>query len=115
MLVAVIATAVQYAVLIAAVSAGWQPGSARAWDLLLGAVVNYLLNRRFTFRSDMPHGTARLAFHVVMGVALALNMLLMQLFTQFAAALSARAGADDRHYAVLEFHRKLALVFRASG
>lgn len=84
--VGVIATAVQYAVLIAAVQLwGWQPELGSGVGFALGAVVSYLLNRSFTFRSDMPHATATLRFVIVISVGLVLNVLLMRLLrVQFA-------------------------------
>lgn len=83
--VGVIATAVHYLVLVAAVElAGWSAVWGSGLGFGTGAVVNYLLNRRFTFRSEVPHTTAVSRFLVVMGGALALNQLLMHLFTQVA-------------------------------
>ena len=45
-----------------------------------GAVVSYLLNRRHTFRSDVPHAQAVSRFVLVLGVGLGLNLLLMHGF-----------------------------------
>jgi putative flippase GtrA len=81
--VGVIATGVHYLVLVAAVElAGWSAVWGSGLGFGTGAVVNYLLNRRFTFRSQVPHGTAVSRFVVVMGGAFALNQLLMHLLTQ---------------------------------
>ena len=83
--VGVIATGVHYLVLIAAVElGGWSAVWGSGLGFGTGAIVNYLLNRRFTFRSEVPHGTAVSRFMVVMGGALVLNQLLMHLFTQVA-------------------------------
>ena len=83
--VGVIATSVHYLVLIAAVErAGWSAVWGSGLGFGTGAVVNYLLNRRFTFRSEVPHVTAVSRFVVVMGGALALNQLLMHVLTQVA-------------------------------
>ncbi len=80
--VGLIATSVHYLVLIAAVElAGWSAVWGSGLGFGTGAVVNYLLNRRFTFRSEVPHGTAVARFVVVMGGALTLNQLLMHAFT----------------------------------
>ena len=79
-----IATGVHYLVLVAAVEGGgWSAVWGSGLGFGVGAVVNYLLNRRFTFRSEVPHGTAASRFMVVMGGAFALNQVLMHLFTQF--------------------------------
>ena len=80
--VGLIATSVHYLVLVAAVElAGWSAVWGSGLGFGTGAVVNYLLNRRFTFRSEVPHGTAVARFVVVMGGALTLNQLLMHAFT----------------------------------
>ena len=80
--VGLIATSVHYLVLVAAVElAGWSAVWGSGLGFGTGAVVNYLLNRRYTFRSEVPHVTAVARFVVVMGVALALNQLLMHAFT----------------------------------
>lgn len=77
-----IATAVQYLVLVGSVELlGWSSVLGSGIGFLMGAIVNYLLNRRFTFRSDVPHTTAVARFVVVLSVGLTLNLALMYLFT----------------------------------
>ncbi len=46
---------------------------------LLGAIINYLLNHRYTFRSDRRHREALPRFLAVAAVGFALNALLMWL------------------------------------
>jgi putative flippase GtrA len=82
LVVGVIATSVHYAVLITSVELlGWGPVLASGLGYSLGAIVNYLLNRRYTFRSDAPHGTAVIRFLIVILAGLGINVLLMNLFT----------------------------------
>ena len=47
---------------------------------VLGALVNYVLNRRYTFRSGKGHREALTKFFVVAGAGLLLNGLIMWLF-----------------------------------
>lgn len=56
------------------------PVVASVWGMLLGAVISYTLNRRFTFNATRSHAGAVPRFAVVAGVAFALNVLLMELF-----------------------------------
>ncbi|CAN5197809.1 hypothetical protein BH10PSE17_BH10PSE17_07820 [soil metagenome] len=49
----------------------------------VGAVVNYLLNRRFVFVTQRAHHEALPRFLVVAGIALALNALSMQAWLAF--------------------------------
>ena len=82
LVVGAISTSVHYVVLIAAVELlhwGAVPGSGVGF--CVGAVVSYLMNRRYTFRSEAPHATAVIRFVLVLAVGLGLNMLLMKLFT----------------------------------
>ena len=71
------ATATHYATLIAGVSLGLDPVSASALGWTLGAVVNYSLNYRFTFRSRLAHRQAAPRFALVAATGLVLNTLLM--------------------------------------
>jgi putative flippase GtrA len=73
-------TVTHYATLIAGVSLGIDPVAASALGWTLGAVVNYSLNYRFTFRSGLSHREAAPRFAVVAAIGLLLNTLLMATF-----------------------------------
>jgi putative flippase GtrA len=70
-------TVTHYATLIAGVSLGTDPLVASALGWTFGAVVNYSLNYRFTFRSGLSHREAAPRFAVVAATGLVLNTLLM--------------------------------------
>jgi putative flippase GtrA len=73
-------TALQYMVLVAGVEfAHADAVIASAAGFLVSAVVNYLLNRRFTWASNVPHGRAVRRFITVLLIGLALNVLGMRL------------------------------------
>ena len=73
-----IATLIQYAVLLALVQlAGLNPVWASAIGYALSAVLNYLMNYRYTFRSQAHHGRAALKFVTIAGLGLLLNSLVM--------------------------------------
>jgi putative flippase GtrA len=77
-----ISTSVHYLVLAAVVELlGRSAVFGSGVGFAVGAVVSYLLNRRHTFRSDAPHAQAVVRFVLVLAVGLALNLLLMQVFT----------------------------------
>lgn len=83
LLVGVVATAIHFAVLALGVeSFGVRAAWASAAGFLISAVANYLLNYRFTFRSQALHTGAALRFACVLAVALALNIALMWLLTE---------------------------------
>lgn len=48
----------------------------------LGALVNYLLNRRYTFRSEKRHSEALTKFLIIAALGLTLNSLLMLIFVE---------------------------------
>lgn len=78
------ATAVQYAVLVAGVELlGMRPVRASAAGFVLGAILNYLLNRLLTFRSTVPHAVGAPRFLVIMGLGLVANSLLMLLLSGY--------------------------------
>jgi len=80
--VGVIATVIHYSVLITGVElVGMDPVPASGLGFALSAGVNYVLNRRITFRSNAAHGRAMLRFAVVILAGLAWNVLLMHLLT----------------------------------
>ncbi|MEP7312147.1 MAG: GtrA family protein [Pseudomonadota bacterium] len=83
LVVGAIATTVQYCVLIAGVELlGWQPVWASGLGFALGAVVNYVLNRNFTFQSNAAHGRAVLRFAVVALTGLGWNSILMHVLNE---------------------------------
>lgn len=85
--VGLIATSVHYAVLIGLVELGHAsaPPAALAGSIA-GAIVSYGLNRRHTFRSELPHWRAGGRFALVAIGAAALTYLFMTLFVKVAGA-----------------------------
>jgi putative flippase GtrA len=76
-----VATAIQYAILIACVEAlGWTAAAGSGVGFVLSSIVNYSLNYRFTFRSSRAHRSAVWRFVVVSSGGLLLNVGLMALF-----------------------------------
>ncbi len=83
-MVGLIATIVQYATLIFLVSSTHcTPTAASSTGFLLGALVNYWLNRRYTFQSDKAHYKAGMQFALVASIGFCLNGSLMMLGTHF--------------------------------
>lgn len=79
-LVGGVATAIQYALLILLVHGfGMTPTPASSIGFALSAAVNYLLNYRFTFQSDRPHGPAASKFAVLAVAGLLINAAIMHL------------------------------------
>jgi putative flippase GtrA len=77
-LVGGVATAIQYALLVLLVRAvNVEPTAASSVGFAVSAAVNYLLNYRFTFRSDRPHGPAAAKFALLAGAGLLLNAAIM--------------------------------------
>jgi putative flippase GtrA len=73
-------TLLQYLVLVAGVELlGVDAVVASTVGFLASASVNYLLNRRFTWASNVSHGLAVRRFIIVLAVGLALNVLGMRL------------------------------------
>lgn len=74
-------TALQYLILIALVSlAAADTAIASSIGFSLSALVNYQLNRRYTFQSQRSHRQAVPRFAVVLGVGLLLTYSLMHTF-----------------------------------
>lgn len=77
-----VATAIQYALLILLVrDFAMAPTPASSIGFVLSAGVNYLLNYRFTFQSDRPHGPAAAKFGLLAGTGLLINAAIMRLMT----------------------------------
>lgn len=77
-----VATAIQYVILVLLVRAfGMAPTPASTIGFVLSAGVNYLLNYRFTFQSNRPHGPAAAKFAVLAGTGLLINAAIMHLMT----------------------------------
>lgn len=75
-----VATAIQYALLVLLVRGfGMAPTPASSIGFVLSAGVNYLLNYRFTFHSDRPHGPAAARFGLLAGTGLLINAAIMHL------------------------------------
>lgn len=75
-----IATAIQYALLVLLVrELGVAPTPASSIGFVLSAGVNYLLNYRFTFQSNRPHGPAAAKFGLLAGMGLLINAVIMHL------------------------------------
>jgi putative flippase GtrA len=73
------ATALQYALLIAGVElVGADAVSASTAGFAVSAIVNYLLNYHYTFRSNRRHRSAAMRFAAVAATGLVLNSVLMQ-------------------------------------
>lgn len=81
-LVGALGTAAHYALLVALVEgAGAEPVVGSVAGFVLGALVNYGLNRALVFRSARAHGEALPRFFAVAGVGLLWNAGLMRLLT----------------------------------
>jgi putative flippase GtrA len=77
------ATVCQFAILIALVeSVRMDPKSASSIGFLISAGVNYWLNHRFTFRSNVSHLSAVPRFATTAAVGLLLNYLVMLALTE---------------------------------
>jgi putative flippase GtrA len=73
-LIGALATALQYAVLVLLVrAAGLYPTAASSIGFAASALANYLLNYRFTFRSDRPHASAAARFAALAAAGLLIN------------------------------------------
>ena len=83
--VGALGTAAHYALLLVLVEgAGVDPVAGSVAGFLLGALVNYTLNRTLVFRSDRAHAEALPRFLAVAGVGLGWNALLMYILVDFA-------------------------------
>jgi len=82
--VGAIGTTAHYAVLIVLVHlAHALPVVASVCGFVTGALVNYILNYRFTFRANSPHPETAAKFFTVALVGLLLNTLIMAFLTEY--------------------------------
>jgi len=81
--VGVIGTVAHYLLLVMLVEMlGTNVVPASTAGATLGALVNYALNRRYTFRSKKRHGEALAKFLVIAALGLALNSSFMLIFVE---------------------------------
>lgn len=80
-----VGTGVHYAVLVALVSGlGWSPVPATSIGAVCGALTNYFLNYRLTFRSQKRHSEAMIKFMVVAAIGLGINAAIVKFGVQLA-------------------------------
>ncbi|MBX9965083.1 MAG: GtrA family protein [Burkholderiales bacterium] len=80
-----VGTGVHYAVLVALVSGlGWSPVLATSIGAVCGALTNYFLNYRLTFRSRKRHSEAMIKFMVVAAIGLGINAAIVKYGVQLA-------------------------------
>ena len=80
--VGVIATGIQYVILIVLVQGvGVPPVRASAIGFVISAVVNYMLNYHVTFESRKAHSEAATKFMVIAALGLIVNSLIMHVGT----------------------------------
>ncbi len=78
--VGVVGTSAHFATLIFLVqSYGWAPTTATTAGFLVGAIVNYALNHRLTFRSNAPHLRAAPRFLAIAFFSMLLNLAIVWL------------------------------------
>src|SRR5512137_2663147 len=80
-----IGTVAQYLTLVALVQvAGVNAVLTSTLGMIAGALINYHLNYRYTFRSSQPHREAMRIFFIVAALALAINFASMAVLTAVA-------------------------------
>ena len=83
-LVGLVGTAAHFLILhISVTEAGLSPVVASSIGALAGALLNYLLNRRFTFKSAQTHFVALPKFALVAALGLIINALLIHALSFF--------------------------------
>ena len=83
-IVGIIATATQYTVLILLVELlHIKPVAASSTGFMCGAIVNYILNKRLTFKSDKAHHKAIAQFLCILAIGFSLNAFFMYLGTHY--------------------------------
>ena len=105
--VGAVGTAAHYALLLALVEfVGVDPVAGSVAGFVLGALVNYTLNRSLVFASDRAHIEALPRFLAVAGTGLCWNALLMYVFVDWVGA----------HYALAQIvTTALLLVWHYAG
>ncbi len=102
------ATAVHYLTMAGAIGLGWSWGAATALGAGMGAVLNYLLQYSFTFRSTGGHGRAspRYLLSVLLSWLLNSSFFLVltaaPLMNVYAAQLLTTAGVALCNYAIMK-------------
>ncbi len=82
--VGAIGTAAQYLTLILLVQfLKFDPLMASAQGFIIGGLVNYFLNYRITFKSDISHKQAILKFFAIAFIGLAINSMMMTVAIEF--------------------------------
>jgi putative flippase GtrA len=85
-IVGVLATATQYAVLVLMVRLlGADPVIASSCGYVISALLNYYLNYRLTFRSVQSHGRALPRFAVIVAIGLLINSSIIWLLSEQAS------------------------------
>ncbi|MCK0509479.1 GtrA family protein [Aromatoleum anaerobium] len=85
-MVGALGTLAHYSLLLALVEvAGAEPVVGSVAGFVLGALVNYAMNRRLVFRSERAHHEALPRFFAVAGIGLLWNALLMYALTDLLA------------------------------
>ncbi len=83
-IIGIIGTTGHYIVLIILVELfGSNPVIATTFGFVVGAMINYILNYNFTFRSKKSHSEAAVKFLIVATVGAGVNSLIMYLGTEF--------------------------------
>jgi len=82
--VGVIGTIAQYSTLLGFVECGKLSAvQGSAVGYVVGALVNYILNHTYTYRSSLSHGVALPKFMTVAAVGFCINALIMMIGTQW--------------------------------
>ena len=80
-----VGTGVHFAVLVALVAGlAWSPVLATSIGAVCGALTNYFLNYRLTFRSRKRHSEAIVKFMVVAAIGLGINAAIVKFGVQWA-------------------------------
>jgi putative flippase GtrA len=85
-LVGAAGTLAQYVILVVLVEAGWAGVvAASTLGAIAGALVNYALNRRYTFASDSPHVRSLPRFMLVAAAGIVVNAAVLALLERYTA------------------------------
>jgi putative flippase GtrA len=92
--VGLVGTALQYLVVVTGVQwLDWRLLAASTAGAILGALVNYVLNRSFTFASDRPHRHAMPRFAAIAIAGILINAAVVAILA---------AAASPAHYLVIQ-------------